>query len=172
MSDIKPKDDLISENILQLVCPYNADGEEDGVGDAADEEDDAPEERVAELDLGEVGESGLDALGHVADVHEEEEARDEEGRPEGEAEQAAPAEDVDDAADQGEDHLPRLRHARRGLDEVRVPGQSHDVVVISRLKCSKHLILYIATTSLILIVTSWSGNPGSRCHFLIATILP
>ena len=139
VSDIKPKVDLISEKILQLVCPYNADGEEDGVGDAADEEDDAPEERVAELDLGEVGESGLDALGHVADVHEEEEARDEEGGPEGEAEQAAPAEDVDDAADQGEDHLPRLRHARRGLDEVRVPGQSHDVVVISHLKCSKHL---------------------------------
>ena len=45
--------------------------------------------------------------------------------PEGEAEEAVPGEDVDDAADEGEDDLPRLRHPRRRLDKVGVPGQAH-----------------------------------------------
>ena len=79
-------------------------------------------------------------------MHEEEEARDEEGGPEGEAEEAAAAEDVDDAADEGEDHLARLRHARRGLDKVRVPSQSH-AVVISHLKCT--MIMFYSASRLL-----------------------
>ena len=60
---------------------YHGEFEGDGGYDTGHDEDDAPDDRVAELDLGEVGESGLDALRHVADVHQQEEARDEEGRP-------------------------------------------------------------------------------------------
>ena len=48
------------------------------------------------------------------------------------------AEDVDDAAHQGEDHLPRLRHARGGLDKVGVPCQSHAAVAFSHLKCIQY----------------------------------
>ena len=33
--------------------------------------------------------------------------------------------DVDNAADQAEGHLARLRHAGRSLDKVRIPRQSH-----------------------------------------------
>ena len=119
----------------QVRCDKAYHGELEGNGgyDAGHDEDDAPDYRVAELDLGEVGEAGLDALRHVADVHQEKEARDEEGGPEGEAEEAVPGEDVDDAADEGEDDLPRLRHPRGRLDKVGVPGQTHDGAV-SQLK--------------------------------------
>ena len=69
--------------VVQVWCVHAHHGELEGDGgyDAGHDEDDAPDDRVAELDLGEVGEAGLDALRHVADVHQQEEARDEEGRP-------------------------------------------------------------------------------------------
>ena len=71
--------------------------------DGRDGGEDAPEERVAELNLGEVGEGVLEGLGRVQHVEEQQAGRDEERRPEDEAEEAGAEEDVDDPANDGED---------------------------------------------------------------------
>ena len=156
----KPCMRTIDSTNTRVTSTHNGDGEVDGAQDAPDEEDDAPDGRVEELDLGEVGEAGLDALGHVADVGEQEDARDEEGGPEGEAEEPAAAEDVDDAADQAEGHLARLRHAGRALDKVRVPRQSHvgggGRLVTSHLKIVFTFDTSTTSTVLVLYLQMWA----------------
>lgn len=71
--------------------------------DGGDDREDAPDDRVAELDLGQVGEGVLQGLGRVEHVEQQQAGRDEEGRPEDEAQEAGAEEDVDDPAHDGED---------------------------------------------------------------------
>jgi len=111
----KACEDEISQNAWCRKEPRN-EGQDEG-----DDVENGPDGGVAELDLPEEGELGVDDGVDAEDIGQKQGPADGESRPKQEGQEARPAEDVDKAADEGQDH-------NEGLNDA-IPGPQIPVLV-------------------------------------------
>lgn len=101
------------QNAQNEVTQDVADSEADDAKDECQKVEGDQDEDVDALDLEGEGEAGDDAVVDLEDVQQHVDQEGEEGGPEAEAQEAgvAPAEDVDDAADERQHHQGAIDHA-------------------------------------------------------------